>query len=894
MLYQVIHALLLTGAVTANCIGIQRFVKQISSGQYLAVEVLKDDVLHFETATNRAKPPGNIYLSQMVDSDNFGANYNCGPSVYNVASSGYQFSTSKMRVTIDPNTLAITVFDLEKNFALTTFTYANLNTGLQVLQFTKEQTQAVYGIATGFAADSAFGSPNGNFAGKKYTQPLARGRDPSATRYGNAMQAFDSGASDSTQFPIMYALGPNNYNWALFIDNIYPHDWDFTSNTYSVNMWGNIRFFVFQGRSLLSLRQKYLTLVGPPKLPSREMFGMQQSLFGYRSFNEVFQNLDKLKAANMPVDGIVLDLLWFGGLISEIPNGQDLTHTNFGSLTWDLANFPDPVTNVNKMRSQYGVGVTMIEEPLIGQNNPTFQLLQKNQALATTGYNQPPSILNYNPWWGVGGYIDWTSPGSDVWMDCKRCAFIQGCVVDATKCAGVPSTPQVDVTAHWIDLGEPEQFNDGARYWGYPDDLGNWHTNHGDVHNIYQLLATQRLYQGYQRHNLRRRPTTMVRTGTSGIQRYGITMWSGDVSCNLPVLGNHIGSQKHIIMAGIDFYGSDAGGFNRGGCTNSQPVTFTRWFMVSSWMDIPLRPHAGQYNNGINNPPDMSIETNPSQIGDIPSNKFNLVQRYQLVPYYYALAHHANMNSEPIFRPMFLAFQNDSNTWSLGSQFMLGNSLMVAIDANYGTQSINVYLPSGTWFDYHTHEKFTSTGQSISRPLTQNVNGVTVSTTPVLALAGGIVTKAYVDDNTYNSQGLQANGTVINTLITRVWPTKAGSSFVHVEDDGVTSAYLNGTRATTAISQVQSATSVTVTIKGTTGSFTGMPQSRQYGVEVVLPQANTPFTSVTVNGAFIPLGSNSFVLNGQSGYTFTENNLVAVAYSSFVSATTDKVFVFNF
>ncbi|KAJ3270337.1 hypothetical protein HDV01_007916 [Terramyces sp. JEL0728] len=890
MLNQVFRILLLFSAINAKCLGIKSFRQTIGSGQYLVIEVLKDDVIHVETATNRQAPLGNIYLTQMIDSDNFIDNYNCGPSVYNVSAN--QFSTLKLKVTVDSNSLAVTVFDLEKNFVLTTFSYANLNTGLQVLQFTKEQTQAVYGIATGFAADGSFGSPNGNYAGKKYTQPLARGRDPSATRFGNAMQQFDAGASDSTQFPIMYALGPSNYNWALFVDNIYPHDWDFTSNTYSVNMWGNIRFFVFQGSSLLSLRQKYLTLVGAPKLPSREMFGMQQSLFGYRSFNEVFDNLDKLKAAKMPVDGMVLDLQWFGGLISEIPNGQDLTHTNFGGLTWDQNNFPDPTNNVKKMRDQYGVGVTMIEEPLIGQNNPTFQLLQNNQALATTGYQQPPSILNYNTWWGIGGYIDWTSPGSDVWMDCKRCSFIQGCVVDTAKCAGVPSTPQVDVTAHWIDLGEPEQFNDGARYWGYSDDLGNWHTNHGDVHNIYQLLATQRLYQGYQRHNLRRRPTTMVRTGTSGIQRYGITMWSGDISCNLPVLGNHIGAQKHVIMAGIDFYGSDAGGFNRGGCTNNQPVTYTRWFMVSSWMDIPLRPHAGQYNNGINNPPDMSIETNPSQIGDVASNKFNLVQRYQLVPYYYALAHHANMNNEPVFRPMFLAFQNDTNTWSLGSQFMLGNSLMVAIDTNYGTQNINVYLPSGTWYDYHTHEKF-SGAQTISRPIVQNINGAAVSTTPVMAMAGGIVTKAYVDDNTYNSQGLQANGTVVTTLIARVWPTKSRSTFVHVEDDGVTASYLSGGRATTTISQVQTSTSVTVTIKGTTGTYTGMPVSRQYGVEVVLPQAST-FTSVTVNGGYIPLGSNNFVLNGQSGYTFIDNNLVAAAYSSFLGASVDKVFVFNF
>jgi hypothetical protein len=88
----------------------------------------------------------------MVDDVNYMSNYKCGPSV--VAAQGNTFSTSKMLLTLNPSTLSFSVYDKEANATLSTFSFANLNTELNVLQWTKEQTQAVYGVTSTFAGDS--------------------------------------------------------------------------------------------------------------------------------------------------------------------------------------------------------------------------------------------------------------------------------------------------------------------------------------------------------------------------------------------------------------------------------------------------------------------------------------------------------------------------------------------------------------------------------------------------------------------------------------------------------------------------------------------------------------------------------------------------------------------
>ena len=67
----------------------------------------------------------------------------------------------------------------------------------------------------------------------------------------------------------------------------------------------------------------------------------------------------------------------------------------------------------------------------------------------------------------------------------------------------------------------------------------------------------------YARSGNPQRPFMMSRSGSSGIQRFGAAMWSGDIGARLSSLAAHSANQMHMSLSGIDYYGSDIGGFHR-------------------------------------------------------------------------------------------------------------------------------------------------------------------------------------------------------------------------------------------------------------------------------------------------------------------------------------------
>jgi alpha-glucosidase (family GH31 glycosyl hydrolase) len=334
----------------------------------------------------------------MVDNENFDKVF-CGASL-TVSTDGNILETPQLRVTIDPATLSVTVFDKSKNFVLTTFSYSalasgNLNTNTSpntpVLRWTREQTQAVYGIAQSPGYDSAGRNSEGNWLGLKLNPP---------SDFGNVMTGAGGGAMSYTQFPIAYSLAPTGYNYAFFLDDQHTTFWDLTSATHSVSVKGAraLRWFVIGGATLLDVRRQYMVLTGRPTVLPKSWLGYHQARFGYANWGEAMVDVNALNAANIPVDNVILDLYWFGEkLTGSGPNSK------FGALAWDTVNFPDPAGNAKAIRAK-GPGLTLIEEPYIAQNGPTFAFLRQNNALVLKADKTSPVILNSNPWWGIGKF----------------------------------------------------------------------------------------------------------------------------------------------------------------------------------------------------------------------------------------------------------------------------------------------------------------------------------------------------------------------------------------------------------------------------------------------------------------------------------------------------------
>ncbi|CAN5136295.1 hypothetical protein BH23GEM2_BH23GEM2_05430 [soil metagenome] len=760
-------------------------------GRYVVVETLRDDLVHFEFGAGTPPPADSpIETTMMVYKRDYP-----GPRSFSATSGGV--ATAEVELRVDAETLCVTAASLPARAVLSTVCPANIEHDTRGLTITRERIGNVYGLGEQF---TEVGNPDGDWLGKERVPGDA---------FGNKMVGFNGGAVGNAMFPIMYAVGEAGLNYGLFLDNVYAQRWDFRSDPWTVEARGPIRGYLILGPDLPDLRTDYLELVGRPPVPPRKAFGLWVSEYGFDDWNELDGKLASLRAATFPVDGFVMDLQWFGGIRSESDS------TSMGRVAWDEATFPDPAGKIERLRDDHGVGLILIEESYIGRALAEHTELEKRGFLARQSAGGPATYIDYNPWWGKGGMIDWTNDSAGVfWHDWKRQPLVA-----------------MGVLGHWTDLGEPELYDSTSWYHG----VEPGRHRHADVHNLYNLKWSESIFEAYRRHSVPRRPFILTRSGTSGTQRFGTALWSGDIGANLSSLATHMNAQMHMSMSGVDYFASDIGGFHRAALDGDQDEMYTQWFANGALLDVPVRPHTENLCN--------CKETAPDRIGHRASNLANLRLRYALAPYYYSLAHRAHRYAEPVIAPLVHYYQNDTNVRTNGSDKLIGRDLLVATVAHHGDSTRDVYLPRGRWFDYYSSQSHSGAGDWLRGvPLYRD----SLFRLPLFVRAGAIIPQMHVDEKTMNVDGRRTDGSRRDELLLRVYADSQESSFVLYEDDGWSVAYQSDSVATTTITQQLRPGGAAVAIAARQGAYAGAPARRNNVVHLI---ADAPdVTSVSLNG----------------------------------------------
>jgi alpha-glucosidase len=497
----------------------------------------------------------------------------------------------------------------------------------------------------------------------------------------------------------------------------------------------------------------------------------------------------------------------------------------------------------------------VIEEPYVVTSRPEYAALAARGFLARQCAGCAPVLVS--DFWGKGGMLDWTNDAAgDFWHDTKRQPLID-----------------MGVLGHWTDLGEPEAYDPNAWYEGFPG-LG-LHAE-ADIHNLYNFQWIESIARGYRRHNDSQRPFVLSRSGTAGIQRFGAAMWSGDIGSNLASLAAHLNVQMHMCFSGIDYFGADIGGYNRSALEGDLADVYTQWFADGMLLDVPGRPHTMDLC--------QCNETAPDRIGDVASNRENLRLRYRLIPYLYSLAHRAYLYGEPVFPPLVFYYQGDPNVQQLADEKLLGRDLLVATSSADGQSARDVYLPAGTWADYHSNTWFDSRGQWL-RGVPLRVGGI--FTLPLFARAGAIIPEMYVDGQTMNAFGRRQDGSVRDELIVRVYADPQPSRFTLYEDDGVSVAYQHGAVRTTVVTQQESDAEATVSIGAASGTYDGAPAARHNVVQVVLRDAAA--VGVKLSGTALVRQSTAAALDAADSGWYAGGNVV-VAKSGRLNVRVPKVF----
>ena len=357
-------------------------------------------------------------------------------------------------------------------------------------------------------------------------------------------------------------------------------------------------------------------------------------------------------------------------------------------------------------------------------------------------------------------------------------------------------------------------------------------------------------------------------------------MWSGDIGANMKSLSAHLNAQMHMSLSGVDYFGSDVGGFHRDVLEGDKNEVYTRWFANSALFDVPLRPHT---DNGT-----QQEFTAPDRIGDMKSNLFNLRQRYELAPYYYSLAYRAYQYGEAVVPPLVYHFQEDQNVRMIADEKMIGSFLLAAASAKLGETSRDVYLPEGSWIDYHSGKWYHSAGQVFPN---LSIESGQVLRLPLFARSGAILPIAHIDDQTQNILGKRNDGSEINDVIVRVVAGKEPTQFHLIEDDGTTESYKKGQFTDTLISQVMNEHSEVVTIGATTGTYAGAKSQRANQVELILE--NPSITSVRVNNENLAHYTTSALFQAaKSGWMIDKQKRIH-AKSAVLSSNQAKRFEFS-
>jgi alpha-glucosidase/alpha-D-xyloside xylohydrolase len=370
-------------------------------------------------------------------------------------------------------------------------------------------------------------------------------------------------------------------------------------------------------------------------------------------------------------------------------------------------------------------------------------------------------------------------------------------------------------------------------YWPYHKpvmDLGvdGWWPDQGDGLDARSRLARIRMYwEGPQLYRPNERPFALHRNGSTGMQRYGALLWSGDVYSTWETLKTHVPVAVNTGLSGIPFWGTDIGGFVP--TPEYTGELHVRWFQFGTFCPL-FRSHGRTWhlrlpwgwNTGELGPDEIRNYTggagnpDPSELRNArvePILKKYLELRYRLLPYTYTIAKECCETGLPLMRSLWLHYPQDPAAVALGDQFLWGRDLLVSPVVEKGATVRRVYLPEGVWYDYWSDERIEG-GREIERR-------VDLETMPLHVRAGAIVPHAPVRE--YVEQPASEPMTIV------VYPGADGA-FTLYEDDGRTFDYRKGAFTRMAVAWDDAARRLSMRLAP--GSRMLPPADRQFRVRV--------------------------------------------------------------
>lgn len=626
--------------------------------------------------------------------------------------------------------------------------YATLNDAF-ILRRKCTPEDAIYGL----------GEKSGrqNRRGRDFTLWNTDVLDPHATREFTAGRAQSDPRSErtSTEFDPYYVSIPFFYHQrhptgqmaASFVDNGYRGHYDFTDpSEYRIQFdGGQYTEYVFAGPDMPAILSAYTGLTGRTAPPPLWALGYHQCRWFKYTQEAVEQIAAQHRERGIPCDALWLDIDYMDG---------------YRVFTWDEQAFPDVAGMLGRLDEQ-GFKVITIVDPGI-KAEPGYAVFDQARERDVLCKTEGGDTYIGQVWPGSTAFPDFASEAARHWWGELNAAHVR------SGLAGI-----------WNDMNEPATGTIPAGRMRF----GGGQYSHERYHNQYALLMAMGTTAGLLAAMPERRTFVLSRAGSAGIQRYAAN-WLGDNLSRWDHLWLSMPMAGGLGISGQAFVGADIGGFKG----NSNAELYLRWIQYGV-----LTPFCRNHSE-IGNVDQYAWTWGPV-IEQWARDAIRL--RYRLMPYLYASFLRAAETGAPVQRPLVFDHQYDPTVRDLDDEFLLGPDLLVAPVFEPGCTARQVYLPAGTWYDWHSGE--------VVEGGTFRVAPTPMATIPIFARGGSVI--PMWPDAPASTTGYQPSAIELHLFV-------PGADGTHTcllqEDDGLTFAAQEGSRYRTTLEVTRAGGRLTV------------------------------------------------------------------------------------
>ena len=397
-------------------------------------------------------------------------------------------------------------------------------------------------------------------------------------------------------------------------------------------------YYIINGPTMKEVIRRYTDITGKPSLPAAWTFGLWLSTSFTTNYDEktVMSFVDGMLERGIPMKVFHFDCFW-------------MKDFNWCDFTWDSRVFPDPKGMLERIKAK-GLKICVWINSYVGQESSMFE-----EGVRGGYFIKRPNgdVWQWDMWQPGLAIVDFTNPKACEWYS-KKLEALMDMGVDCFK----------------TDFGE--RIPTDCVYFDGSDPV--------KMHNYYTYLYNKVVYNVIRKKKGEREAILFARSATVGSQKFPVH-WGGDCWSDYESMEESLRGGLSLTTSGFGYWSHDIGGFE----STSTPDVYKRWCAFGL-----LSTHSRLHGSTSYRVPWAYDEEAVDVV------RYFTKLKASLMPYLYRNAVETARTGVPMMRSMVLEFTGDKNCSYLATQYMLGDSLLVAPIFNDKSMA-EYYLPEGTW-----------------------------------------------------------------------------------------------------------------------------------------------------------------------------------------------------